>query len=87
MTIAEPSIANVQKAGHDLDKSIAKGAWDFFSNQNFQNPIFFNLPISTELSTVCLYCKNEVAIVLLAECNGSSHVLWIMSNAFDVNFV
>ena len=26
MVIAEPSIANVQKVGHDLDKSIAKGA-------------------------------------------------------------
>ena len=35
MVIAEPSIANVQKVVHDLDKSIAKGAWDFFSNQIF----------------------------------------------------
>ena len=35
---------------------------------------FFNLLISIELSTVCLYCKNEIAIVLLAECHGSSHV-------------
>ena len=26
MVIAEPSIANVQNVGHDLDKSIAKGA-------------------------------------------------------------
>ena len=35
MVIAEPSIANVQKVGHDLDKTIAKGAWDFFSNEIF----------------------------------------------------
>ena len=40
MVIAEPSIANVQKVGHDLDKTIAKDAWDFFSNQIFLDSIF-----------------------------------------------
>ena len=35
MVIAEPSIAIVQKVGHDLDKSIVKGAWDFLSKQMF----------------------------------------------------
>ena len=35
MVIADPGIANIQKFGHDLDKSIAKTARDFFSNQIF----------------------------------------------------
>ena len=35
MFIAKPSIANNQKVGHDLEKSIAKVAWDFFSYQIF----------------------------------------------------
>ena len=30
MVIADPSIANIQEFGHDLDKSIAKTARDFF---------------------------------------------------------
>ena len=35
MVISDPSIANIQEFVHDLDKSIAKTARDFFSNQIF----------------------------------------------------
>ena len=70
VVVPGPSIANIQKVGYDLDKSIAKCAW-VYSLTRFCRIHFFYLLVSVQLAAVFLSYKTEVRCSRVAVFEGA----------------